>query len=114
MNKKRYYGIFSLRDKLLSSIDGESKKRHFYNDNILLFWNDIVGKEYVNKIFPCYVSYGATRNKNITTKTLYCGTKDRVFLSEFIFHRKSILDRLNLYFGEDKSMFEDIKLKLIS
>ena len=114
MNKKRYYGIFSFSDKLLSYIDEESKKRHFYNANILVFWNKIVGKEYCNKILPCYISYGTTRNKNITTKILYCNTKDRGFLSEFLFHKKEILNRLNLYFGEDKSTFEDIKLKLIS
>lgn len=108
--KKRYYGTFTLGEKITSFFSNEQKKRNFYDDRILTHWNDIV-QEYSTKMKPDKIVFNGINNNGITNKTLYCSTTNRQFSSEFLFYKKDILQRLNTYFGTDKSMFIDIKLK---
>ncbi len=112
-NERRYYNTFSLHEMLLSLNKEEIKKRNFHDDRLLLHWNDILGDTLACKINPCKIVFGKLNNKGIINKTLFCITKDRQLMIDFPYSKKSILDRLNIYFGIDKSIFSDIKLKLV-
>lgn len=114
IKKKRYYGTYSLKEKVLSSFNNEINKRNFFNIKIITHWRNIVGDEFFDKLTPCnIVMKKVIDNKNILAKILYCQTKDRQFANEFLFYKNDILQKINFYFGEEKSVFVDIKLKLI-
>ncbi len=113
IQKKRYYGTYSLKEKVLSSFNDEINKRKFFNIKIITNWKNIVGDEFFDKLKPCNITFKKTINNNLLEKILYCQTIDRQFLNEFLFYKNNILQKINFYFGEEKSVFIDIKLKLI-
>lgn len=113
IQKKRYYGTYSLKEKVLSSLDSEINKRKFFNIKIITNWKDVVGEEFFDKLKPCNVVINKNIKTNILEKILYCQTENRQFLNEFLFYKNNILQKINFYFGEEKSVFIDIKLKLI-
>lgn len=110
MKYKNYYHTFSIGDCLLSNIEYEYKKRNFYDTRLLLRWNEIIGK-LAEKMSPIKIVFSGIEN-NIIQKTLYCITQDRMFATEFTFYKNDILDKLNFYFGNEKTIFKDIKLKV--
>ena len=124
----KYYNTYSVGEKFLSSIEFEAKKRKLNNLNMLLCWKDIVGEDFARKITPNKVLFSNYINSNnesvnkqskndkannIIGKILCCTTSNISFLNEFIFYKKDLLNRINLYFGEEKSKFIDIKLSLL-
>ena len=111
--RARYYGIFTLGEKLSSSFEFEEKKRNFYDERIILNWKDIVC-EYADKLKPDKIVFDGIDANKITKKVLYCSTINRQFASEFLYYKKDILERLNTYFGCEKSRFVDVKLKTLS
>lgn len=114
MNSKiRYYGIFTLGEKISSRFEFEEKKRNFYDERLLLNWSDILG-DYADKLKPDKIVFDGVDNNKITKKVLYCSTINRQFASEFLYYKKDILERLNTYFGCEKSRFVDVKLKTLS
>ena len=114
--KNNYYNIYSICDFILSSIEKETKKRNFFDSKILIHWRDIF-EEFADKIKPDKIIFnGENKNKTgdtIITKTLYLSTQDRQFATEFIFYKQQLLDKLNTYFGNEKSVFIDLKLKVV-
>ena len=101
---------------MLSSIVSDTKKRNFFDERILTHWKDIF-EDYATKIKPDKIIFNgseiAKKKDNIVCKTLYISTDDRQFASEFIFYKQQLLDKLNAYFGTEKSIFTDLKLKVI-
>lgn len=113
MIKKRYYGTFSLQEAMFGNLKREAEKRNFYDDRLLLHWKDILG-EFSNLIQPCKIVFNKIDNNGITHKTLYCCTRNGQFVADFLYCKKNILERLNVYFGTEKSVFTDLKLKLLN
>ena len=109
-NKKRYYGAFTLGEKISSFLNYEQKRRNFYDERLLTNWSDIL-QDYSSKIKPDKIVFNGVDADGITNKILYCSTTNRQFASEFLFYKKDILERLNTYFGVEKSRFVDVKLK---
>ena len=105
----RYYNTFSISEKICSLNEKELKKRNFHDARILTHWQDSVGDEFANKLHPKQIKIVGTDNKFVQ-KILYCFTDDRRFANEFSFHKKDLLERLNLYFGDKKEVFVDIKI----
>lgn len=110
MKHTKYYHTFSIGECLLSNIDYECKKRNFYNISLLSRWNEIIG-ELAQKMSPMKIAFSGVKD-NVIQKTLYCITQDRMFATEFTFYKKDILEKLNVYFGNEKTIFKDIKLKV--
>ena len=108
----KYYGDFSLKEKIISGINKEQRKRHLYDERLIMYWRDIVG-EYANKMTPCRITFDGNDGLGRVRKILLCDTTDRQFSVEFIFYKKKIIDMLNLYFGDTKSIFSDVKLKVV-
>ena len=108
----KYYCDFSLKEKIISCINKEQRKRHLYDERLIMYWRDIVG-EYANKMTPCRITFDGNDDVGRVRKILLCNTTDRQFSVEFIFYKKKIIDMLNLYFGDTKTIFSDIKLKVI-
>ena len=52
----KYYGDFSLKEKIISGINKEQRKRHLYDERLIMYWRDIVG-EYVNKMTLCRINF---------------------------------------------------------
>ncbi len=109
MTTWRYYNTFSISEKICSLNEKELKKRNFHDARILIHWKDIVGKEFAKKLHPKQIKIVGTDNQ-LLQKILYCFSNDRHFANEFAFHKKDILERLNLYFGGKKEIFVDIKI----
>ena len=108
----RYYGDFSLKEKLILSLNKERKKRNLHDERLIIHWRDIVG-EYADNMMPCKIIFDGKDDCFRVKKILICSTINRQFAVEFIFHKKKIIDMLNFYFGNAKSVFSDIKLKVI-
>ena len=105
----RYYNTFSISEKICSLNEKELKKRNFHDARILMHWQDIVGDEFANKLHPKQIKIVGTDNQ-LLQKILYCFSDDRHFANEFVFHKKDLLERLNLYFGDKKEVFVDLKI----
>ena len=110
MKYKNYYHTFSIGECLLSNIEYEYKKRNFYDTRVLLRWHEIIGN-FAEKISPTKIVFSGIEN-NVVQKTLYCTTQDRLFATEFTFYKKDMLEKLNFYFGNQRTIFKDIKLKV--
>ena len=110
MKHKNYYHTFAIGECLLSNIEYECKKRNFYDTRLLSRWHEIIGT-FAERISPIKIVFSGIEN-NVIQKTLYCITKDRLFATEFTFYKKDILEKLNFYFGNEKTIFKDIKLKV--
>lgn len=109
---KTFYNIQSIGEKLSNSFEFEMKHRNFYDMRLLTNWNYIFGNLSC-KLQPCKVLFSGIDQNNRIKKILYASTQDRQFLIEFIFHKQKMLEKLNQYFGDKKSVFIDIKLKII-
>lgn len=109
----RYYNFFSISEKFTSSLSNEIKKRNLYDDRIFKNWKYIVD-DFADKVSPYKITYYGIDKNNVKQKILYLSTEDRMFATEFLFYKKQLLEKLNLYFGEDKSKFIDLKIKVIS
>lgn len=108
----RYYGDFSLKEKIISSLQKEQKNRNLHDERLITYWRDIVC-DYADKIMPCKISFDGRDEFKKTRKILFCNTIDRQFAVDFIFHKKKLIDMLNFYFGDKNSVFTDIKLKVV-
>lgn len=108
----RYYNAYSLCEKIFSSMKFNATCRNFHDDRIIFHWKDIFG-EFADKMQPCNIVFSGIDSNNITKKVLYVSTFDRAFASEFIFYKKQLIDKLNIYFGTEKSIFVDIKVKTL-
>ena len=108
----RFYNTFSIGEKLLSSIQFDAKRRNFYDDRILLNWKYIF-ENFAQFCQPCKIVFSGINN-DIIQKVLYITTNDRKFATEFMFYKHQLLERLNTYFGTEKSRFVDIKMKILS
>ena len=112
VQKKRYYGTFTLGEKISSFLNYEQKRRNFYDERLLINWKDIL-QDYSAKIKPDKIVFDGVDSDGMTKKILYCSTINRQFANEFLFYKKDILERLNTYFGVEKSRFVDVKLKTL-
>ena len=112
VKNNRYYGTFSLKEKVLSGLDREKKKRNLYDERLITNWADIVGEYAVNMV-PCKIIFDGHDDMGRFKKILFCSTSNRQFSVEFVFYKKQIIDMLNVYFGDHKSIFSDVKLKVI-
>ena len=109
MSAWRYYNTFSISEKICSLNEKELKKRNFNDARILTHWKDIVGDKFANKLHPKQIKIVGT-DKQLLQKILYCFSEDRHFANEFSFYKKDVLERLNLYFGDRKEVFVDVKI----
>jgi hypothetical protein len=105
----RYYNAFSISEKICSLNEKELKKRNFHDARILTHWQDIVGDEFANKLRPKQIKIVGTDGR-LLQKILYCFSENRHFANEFSFYKKDLLERLNLYFGDKKEVFVDVKI----
>jgi hypothetical protein len=110
MLRWRYYNVFSIKEKIKSSMNAEMNRRNFFDDRLINNWKDIVGNAFCEKIVPQKIVFKSVKTNSITGKILYCLAVDKSFLIEFPFYKNDILERLNLYFGTTKTRFVDIKI----
>ena len=88
----------------------ETLVRNFCTQNglkehrLVMHWSEIVGNSYSSLVFPQKV----ITNHASKTATLIVFSKDASFISQFVYHKNTILARINSYFG--KSDFRDVKL----
>ena len=107
---KTFYNVKSIGEKLSNSFEFEMKRRNFHDIRLLTNWNYIFG-DLSKKLQPCKISFSGVDKNNCLKKILYVSTQDRGFVVEFIFYKQQILDKLNQYFGTNKSIFTDIKIQ---
>ena len=110
LNKWRFYNVFSIKEKMFSLLGSELKHRNIYDTRLISRWNEIVGEKYATKLTPINVSIKSSKDKKLLEKTLYCQTSDLQFATEFQFLKQEILNKLNAYFGEERSVFKNIVL----
>ena len=109
MASLRYYNVFSISEKIFSLNEKEIKRRNFNDARILTHWQNIVGEEFADKLHPKQIKIVGTDGR-LLQKILYCFSENRHFANEFSFYKKDILERLNLYFGDKKEVFVDVKI----
>ena len=114
LNKWRFYNVFSVKEKMLSLLGSELKHRNIYDTRLISRWSEIVGKEVADKLIPVNISIKYNKQKQILEKTLYCYTNNLLFATEFQFLKNNILNKLNAYFGDKKSVFKNIVTSILS
>lgn len=110
--KKTFYNISSLGDVMMNFFKPELKRRNFHDDRLLLNWTYIFD-EFAEKMQPDKIMFKGTDENGVMQKVLYVFTNDRKFATEFVFFKQQLLERINQYFGTEKSFFKDIKIKTI-
>lgn len=108
--KKTFYNINLLRDVVMNFFGSELRRRNFYDDRLLLNWNYIFD-EFAEKMQPDKIVFKGVDENGAMRKVLYVFTNDRKFATEFVFFKQQLLERINQYFGTEKSIFKDIKIK---
>ena len=110
MSGRRYYNVFSIKEKIKLAMNREMNKRNLFDNRLVDNWRDIVGDAFCEKIVPQKILFKSMKTNGITGKILYCLAVDKLFLTEFPFYKNDILEKLNLYFGTTKTKFIDIKI----
>lgn len=110
--RQTFYNTFPLQHKLINSFQQEMKRRNFHDMKLITNWTDIF-EDMAEKISPLKISFNGITTSGIRQKILYVSTNDRAFATQFIFHKQFLLDKLNTYFGINKTIFIDIKIKVL-
>ena len=108
--KKTFYNISSLSDIMINSFRPALRRRNFYDERLLLNWTYIFD-DFAKKIYPDKIMFKGTDDNGVIQKVLYVFTDDRKFAIEFVFFKQKLIERINQYFGTEKSVFKDIKIK---
>lgn len=108
--KKTFYNINLLADVVMNFFEPELRRRNFYDDRLLLNWTYIFD-EFAEKMQPDKIVFKGVDKNGAIKKVLYVFTNDRKFATEFVFFKQQLLERINQYFGTEKSVFKDIKIK---
>ena len=111
--KQTFYNFCPLCDKMILSFKQEMQRRNFYDERLLLNWRYIFN-DFADKIAPLKIIFNGIDNNGVVKKILYVATFDRRIATEFLFYKQRLLDDLNTYFGIDKSIYVDLKIKLIN
>ena len=107
--KQTFYNVHKISNMIMNSFQNEMKRRNFHDERLLLNWRFIFD-DFASKIQPMKVVFSGIDKDGVVKKSLYVGTQDRQFATESIFYKKILLEKLNQYFGKEKSMFQDIKI----
>jgi hypothetical protein len=112
--KYRFYNTYSLKEKLIELLKPELRRRNI-DERLLLNWKYIFNdSDFVDKMTPYKIIYKNIDENSLIQKILYVCTEDSKFATEFLFYKHQLLEKLNQYFGNEKSLFKDIKIKIIN